>query len=159
MTDDLHVVPHEQGHEADPSCWCQPATDYEDIVTGRRVWLHHENADLPRRLITPEMRRIADEVDTELESEAAIRGTEAGLDAVFDAVLFSHGLTPTERKVIVPALVAAIRGTEAGPNWLRIAEAASESEGWPLYEARIVMDRIAAEYARLASAESEPTDG
>jgi hypothetical protein len=42
---DLHVVPADQEHESDPSCWCGPITETEDVATGARVWLHRRSHD------------------------------------------------------------------------------------------------------------------
>lgn len=38
--DDIHVMPDDDKHDCSPRCFCEPKLDYQDEVTGKRVWVH-----------------------------------------------------------------------------------------------------------------------
>lgn len=48
---DAHSTPgtssDEPMHSLAGSCWCQPVVDYEDPISGARVYLHRRTLDSP----------------------------------------------------------------------------------------------------------------
>jgi len=51
MSIEVQVMPEtasdEPVHVLDGTCWCQPVLDYEDPVTGGRVFVHRKTIDGP----------------------------------------------------------------------------------------------------------------
>lgn len=37
---DVHVMPDDGRHECSPKCFCEPALNYQDEFTGKKVWVH-----------------------------------------------------------------------------------------------------------------------
>jgi hypothetical protein len=46
VSDDTHVVPNDDLHKAESTCWCQPVIDYESPF-GERVYVHRRTLDGP----------------------------------------------------------------------------------------------------------------
>lgn len=43
MMEDIHVIPVFDGepiHSESQDCWCEPELNYEDEITGKKVWSH-----------------------------------------------------------------------------------------------------------------------
>lgn len=43
---DIHVMPNDDKHDCSSKCFCEPTLNYEDELTGKRVYVHKSEEEL-----------------------------------------------------------------------------------------------------------------
>lgn len=43
---DIHVMPNNGKHKDHRRCFCEPVLNYQDELTGKRVWVHKSEEEL-----------------------------------------------------------------------------------------------------------------